>query len=134
MPGQIQNITMRTGTGEAVQGLSHIFTDTTGQVTRIPLEAIPDHDIGIIAIITAVAHATQIPHTVVIDINLTMTIHIDKTADHLHKEAHHTTPEVEACCIHIHHTNPYDETHVGHTHTPVDHKANHIRGRTPESR
>ena len=47
---------MRTGTGGAVQGLSHIFTDTTAQVTKIPIEAIPDHDIGIIAIITGVAH------------------------------------------------------------------------------
>ena len=47
---------MKTGTGEAVQGLSHIFTDTAAQVIRIPIEAILDHDIGILTIITEVAY------------------------------------------------------------------------------
>ena len=123
---------MWTGTGEVVQGLSHIFTDTTAQVARIPIEAIPDHDIQIIAIITGVAHNTPIPHTGVIANGLAVTLHTDHTADHLHTEAHHTTPEIEGCCIHIHHTNPHNKTHRGHTHTPVDHKANHIARRTPE--
>ena len=77
---------MRAGTGEAVQHLSHVFTDTTAQVTRIPIEVIQYQDIGIIAIITGVAHATQIPHTGVIAIDLAMTLHTDHTADHLHKK------------------------------------------------
>ena len=109
MPGQVQGITMRIGTGEAVQGLSHVFTDTAAQIAWIPIEAIPDHDIGIIAIITGVAHSTQIPHTGVLAIDIVMTLHIDHTADHMHTEAHHTTPEIEACHIHIHHTNPHAE-------------------------
>ena len=43
---------MRTGTGEAIPSLSDTFIDATAQVIMIPIEAIPDHDIGIIAIIT----------------------------------------------------------------------------------
>ena len=96
---------MRTETGEAVQGLSHVFTDTTAPVTRIPTEAIPDHDIGIIAIIIGVGHTTQTPHTGVTAINLAMTLHMDHTTDHPHTEAHHTTLGIEACHIHVHHTN-----------------------------
>ena len=61
-----------------------------------------------------------------------MTLHIDHTTDHLHTEAHHTTPEIEACHIYVHPANPHDEMHIGHTHTPVDHEANHITRRTPE--
>ena len=52
-----------TGTGEAIQGLSNDFTNTTAQVILIPIEAILDYDIGIIAIITGVAHDAPIPHT-----------------------------------------------------------------------
>ena len=112
--------------------VSATFSQTLQLISRIPIEAVPDHDIGTIAIITGVAHTTQIPHTGVIAIDLTVTLHIDHTTDHPHTEAHHTTPEIEACCIHTHHTNPHDETHIGHTHTPVDHEANHITRRTPE--
>ena len=54
------------------------------------------------------------------------------TADHPHTEAHHTTSEIEACCIHVHPTNPHNEPHIGHTCTPVDHEVNHTTGRTPE--
>ena len=100
MPGQVQDTTMRTGTGKAVQGLSHILTDTAVQVTKISIESVLDHNIGILNIITGVAHHAQIPHTEVKAINLTVTPNIDCTADHLHTEVHHTTPEIEACCIH----------------------------------
>ena len=59
--------------------------------------------------------------------------HIIPTADHLHTEAHHhTTPETEVTHIHIHPTNPQDGIHIGHTHTPADHEANHITRGTPE--
>ena len=131
MPGQVPDI-MRTRTGKAIQCLNHIFTDTTAPVTMIPTEVIPDYDKGIIAIITGVGHVTQIPHTGDIAIDLTMTLHIDHAAGHPHTEAHHTTPEIEACHAHIHHTNPCNKTHIGHTHTPVDNEANHITRRTPE--
>ena len=73
MPGQVPDVTMRTETGKVVQGLSHIFTDTAAPVTRIPTEAMPNHDIGIIAIITGVVHTAQTPHTGITTINLTMT-------------------------------------------------------------
>ena len=71
-------------------------------------------------------------HRSFIAIDLTVTLYIDHTTDQLHTEVHHTTPEIEASCIHIHPTNLHDETHIGHTHTPVDHKPNHITKRTPE--
>ena len=123
---------MRTGTGETIQALSHSFTDIAAQVTRIPIDAIPDHDIGIITIITGVAHIAQIPHTGVIAINLAVTLHIDHTTDHQHTEAHHITPEMGACHAIVHHTNPHGKTHIDHSHTPVDHRANHTTRRTPE--
>ena len=124
---------MRTGTGEVIPGHSHISTDTAAQVIMIHIEAIPDHDIGIITTTTTgVAQDAQVPHTEVIAIDPAMTHHIDHTADHPHTEAHHTTPEIEATHIHIHPTNPHDEIHIGQTHTPVGHKANHIKRRMPE--
>ena len=98
----------------------------------IPIEAILDHDIGIIAIITGVGHDVPIPHTGVIAIDLAMTLHIDHTTDHPHTDAHHTTLEIETCCINTQPTNPHDEIHIGHTCTPVDHKVNHITRRAPE--
>ena len=56
MLDQVPDTAMKTGTGEAIQGLSHTFTDTAAQVIRIPIEAILDHNIGILTIITGVAH------------------------------------------------------------------------------
>ena len=47
---------MKTGTGKAIQGLSHIFTDSAAQVIRIPIEAILDNNKGILTIIKGVAH------------------------------------------------------------------------------
>ena len=98
----------------------------------IHIEAAPDYNIGIITATTGVAHDVQIPYTVVIAIDPTMTHHIDHTADHPCTEAHHTTPGTKATCIHIHPTNPQDEIHTGHTHTPADCKVNHTTRRTPE--
>ena len=34
-----------------------------------------------------------------------MTLHIDHIADHPHTEGHHTTPEIEACHVHVHPKN-----------------------------
>ena len=95
---------MQKGTGKVIPGHSHVSTDTTAQVNMIPIEAIPDHDIGIITATTEVAHDAPVPHTGVIAIDSTMTHHIDHTADHPCTEAHHTTPEIESTHIHIHPT------------------------------
>ena len=123
---------MRTGTGKVIPGHSHISTDTTAQVAMIHIEAIPDHDIGIITTTPKVAPNTQVPHTGVMAINPTMTHHTDPTTDHPCTEAHHhTTPETKAAHVHIHPTNPTNEIHIGHTCTPVDHEANYTT-RTPE--
>ena len=96
------------------------------------IEAIPDYNIEIITTTTGVAHDAQIPHTGVMAINPAMTHHTDCTADHLQTEAHHITPEIEATHIHVHPIYPHDKIHIGHTYTPVDHKANHITRRMPE--
>ena len=52
-------------------------------------------------------------------IDLTVTLHIDHTTDHPCTEAHHTTLKIETCHIQDHPTNPHDEIHIGHAHTPV---------------
>ena len=105
MPGQSPDTTMQVGIGKVVPGYSHISTDTAGQVFMIHMEAIPDHNIGIIATTPGVAHNAQIPHTGVIAIDPTMTHHINLTTDHLSTEAHHhTTPETEITHFHIHPT------------------------------
>ena len=63
MPDQVPDSTIRTGTDEGIVGHRHVFTDTTAQVIMIPIQAILDHDIGIIAIITGVAYDAPIPST-----------------------------------------------------------------------
>ena len=124
---------MRTGTGKVVPSYNHIFTDAAVQVIMIHIEAIPDHDIGIITTTPGVAHNAQAPHTGVIAIAPTATHHIDPTKDHLHTEApHHTTPETKVTHDHIHPINPQDDIHIGHSHTPADHEANHMTRGTPE--
>ena len=124
---------MKTGTGKAIPGHNHISTDTAAQVIMIHIKAVPDHDIGIIATTTGVAHGKlQILHTGIIAINPAMAHHIHHTTDHPHTGVHHTTPEIEAAHNHIHPTNPHDEIHIGYTHTPGDHEANHITRRMPE--
>ena len=131
MPDQVPDTVMRTGTSKVIQGHRHILTDTAGQVIMIPIEAILDHDIEIITIITGVAFNASIPHTGVIAINLAMTLHIDHTAYHPCTEAHHTIPEIEAYHVHAHPTNPH-EVHICHTQTPVEQEVNHITRRAPE--
>ena len=131
-PGQAPHTTMRTGTDKVIPGHSYVYTDNTAQVNMIHIEAIPDPDIGIIATTTEVAHDAPVPHTGVIAINPAVIHHIDHTTDHPCTEAHHSTPEMKAAHIHIYPTNPHNEIYIGHTHTSVDHKANHIKRRTPE--
>ena len=63
MPDHIPDSAMRTVTGEAIQGFRHNFTDTTAPVIMVPIEAVLDHDIGIITTITGVTKNAPIPHT-----------------------------------------------------------------------
>ena len=96
-------------------------------------EATPSHDIGIITTTSGVAHNAHIPHIEITVINPTTTHHTNVTADHPCIEVPQlTTPEIVVDGIHIHHTNPQGEICIGHTHTPADHKANHISRRTQE--
>ena len=73
MPGQVPDTIMKTGTGEVIPGHNHIFTDITAQVIMIHIEAIPGHNIGIVATIPGVAHDAQVPHTGGIAIDPAMT-------------------------------------------------------------
>ena len=99
----------------------------------IHIEAVPGLSIEIIASTPGVAHNTQVPHTGVIAIDPAIKHHINPSTDHPCTEAHHhTTPKTKVTHTHIHPTNPQDEIHIGHAHTPVDHKANHITRKTPE--
>ena len=61
--GQAPDTTTKTGTEQAIPDLSHISTDITAQVNITHIEAIPDHDTGIITTITEVAHNAQALHT-----------------------------------------------------------------------
>ena len=132
--GPAPDTAMSTGTGKVVPGKNHISADTVVQVITIYIEAIPGHDIGIIATTPEVAHDASVPHTKIIAIDPIVTHYIDPTTDHPSTEAHHhTTPQTEVTHIHVHPTNPQDETHIGHTHTPVDHETHHIT-RTPEQK
>ena len=54
MPDQVPDSAMRTETGKAIHSHRHDFTDIAAQVIMIPIEALLDHDIGIIATITGV--------------------------------------------------------------------------------
>ena len=55
--------------GKVVPGHNLIFTDIAAQVVMIHTEAIPGHDIGIIATSPEVAHNTHAPHTEITAIN-----------------------------------------------------------------
>ena len=124
---------MRTGIGEVIPGHIHISTATAAQGVMIHIEAIPDHDIGIITTTPEAVQDTPVPHSGTTAINPTVTHHINHAVGHPHTEAHpHTTPEIEVAHTHIHPTNHQDKIHIGHTHAPVDHKANNITRRAPE--
>ena len=93
MPGQSPDTTMKTGTEEAIPDLSHISRDITAQVGTTHIEAIPDHNIGIITTITEVAHDAQDLQTGVTAIDPTMTHHINHTTDLQHTEDPQTTQD-----------------------------------------
>ena len=61
MPGQAPDTAMRTGTGKVIPGHNHVSTDTIAQVAMLHIEAITDHDIGIIATTPEVAHNVPVP-------------------------------------------------------------------------
>ena len=53
----IPDTALRTGTGKAISRTQpHVITDTTAQAPMTLIQAILDHNIGIITIITGVAH------------------------------------------------------------------------------
>ena len=57
---QVQDTTMKIGTGEIIPGHNHIFTDITAQVIMTHIEATAGHKTGIITTTTEVAHANSL--------------------------------------------------------------------------
>ena len=73
----------------------------------------------------------MLPHTEITVINPAMIHHTDLIADQPHIEVPQLiTPEIIVDHIHIHPTNPQGGIHIGHTHIPADHEANHTPRRT----
>ena len=131
MSGQVQDTTVKTGTGKVVPGHNHIFTDITAQVIMTHIQATPGHDTGITATTPEVAYDVHAPHIEIKAIDLAMTHHTNPTADHPHTEVPQpTTPEIEVDPIQICPTNPPGEICTGHTHIPADHEPNHTTRRT----
>ena len=129
--GQVQDTTMKTRTGEVIPDHNLIFTDIAAQVIMTYTEAAPGHAIGIITVTPGVAHGAHVPHIEITVNDPAMTHHTDLITDHPHIEVPLlTTPEIIVDHIHIHPTNPQGEFHIGHTHTPADHEANHTTRRT----
>ena len=89
-PGQAPDTTAKAGTGEAVPDLSHISTDITAQVSMIHIEAIPDHDIGIITTITEVAHNVS-----------------SSTYRSYSHQSPHDTPHQPHCRLSVHRSSSY---------------------------
>ena len=86
MPGQAQDISVKTGTGEVILGHNHIFTDITAQGIMTHIEVAPGHDTGIITTTLEGAHDAHAPHTEITAIDPTVRHHIYPTADHAHTE------------------------------------------------
>ena len=61
VPGQVQDTTVKTGTGKVVPGHNHICMDITAQVIMTHIEATPGHDIRIITATPEVAYNTHAP-------------------------------------------------------------------------
>ena len=128
---QVQDTTVNTGTGEVLLDHDLIFTDITAQVIMTHTEATQGHDIGIIAVSPGVSHDAHAPHIEITVIDPTMTHHTDLIADHPHIAVPQlTTREILVDHIHVLPTIPKGEIHIGHTHIPADHKANHTSRRT----
>ena len=115
---QVQETTMKTGTGEVILDHSLIFTDIGAQVVMTHTEAAPGNNVGIITATPGVPHNAHAPHIEMAVIDPATTHHTNLTADHPHIEVPQLTTQGEIC--------------KGHTHTPADHEANHTSRRTQE--
>ena len=73
MPDQVQDNTMKTGTGKVIPDHNLIFKDITAQVIMIHTEATLGHDIEIVTATSGVAHNAHAPHIEITAINLAMT-------------------------------------------------------------
>ena len=82
MPVQVDNTTVKTGTGEVDPDHNLISADIKPQVAMIHTEATEGHIIGIITTTTGAAHSVHAPPMEGTAINLVTTHCIDLIADH----------------------------------------------------
>ena len=130
---QVQDTTMKTGSGGVVPDHSLIFTDIVAQVIMTHTEVTPGHNIGIIAATPGLAHNTHVPHIEITVIDPAMIHHTNLIAYHPHIEVPELTiPKNIADHVHVPPTNHQGEFCIGHTHTPGDHESNHTTRRTLE--
>ena len=104
---QVQDTTLKIGTGKVVPDHNLIFTGIAAQVIMTHTEATPGHDIGIIAATPGVAPDTHVPHIEITVIDPTVTHHTNLIAHHPDIEVPQlTTPEIIVYHVYIHLTNP----------------------------
>ena len=123
MQDQVQDPTMKRGTGKVDPDHNLSFADITAQVIMIHTEAIQGHNSGINTATTVAAHDTHTPPTEVTAINLAMTYHINHITDHPHKEVPQlTTPEITVDHAHNHPTTLQGRTHTDQVPISADHE------------
>ena len=126
----VPDTTMRTGTGKAVLGLSHDFTDTTAQVIMIPIEATLDHDIGIITIITGVTHNAPMPHTGVIAIHLAMTLQRPQHRSSMHRSSSYHSRDRSLLHLQPSYKSSQQDSHRSHLHSSRSQSKPHCKKST----
>ena len=131
MPDQVQDTTMKTGTGKIDPDHNLIFADIVAGVIVIHTEATSGLNIKIIIATIVVAYDTCTPLIEVTAIDLIVTHHINHITDAPHIEVLQlTTPEITADHAHNHPTNLQGETDTDQVHIATDHEANHTSRRT----
>ena len=86
MPDQVQDTTMKTGTGEVIPDYNLILTDIAVRAIMIHTEATPGNSTGTIAATPGVTNDGHAPHIEIIAINPATAHHTDPIADCPHTE------------------------------------------------
>ena len=99
MPDQVQDITMKTETGEVDPDHNLIFENNAAQIVTIPTEATQGHNTRIDVATTGAAHDAHAPPIEATAISLALTHHINHITDHpyievlqdLHRSSSHSS-------------------------------------------
>ena len=130
MPDQVQDTTIKKETVKADPDHNLTFENIAAWVITILTEVIQGHNTEIDAAIIGVAHNDCAPHIEATATDLTVTHHIDHTADHSHIEVlQPTNPGITVDHIPNHPTNLQGRTHTDQVCFPADHEENHTSRR-----